>query len=309
MQRRRLPPLSSLRAFEAAARNLSFTRAAEELFVTQAAISHQVKTLEAWLEVPLFRRANRQISLTDAGKAYLPPVRDALDDLHRATDRLAHTNQDHVVTVTTMPSFAVNWMVPRLRQFHDRYPEIDIRIEANEEAIDLTRGDVDLAIRYGNGYWPGLVVIKIFVEDLFPVCSPALLDGPRPLTQPSDLRFHTLLHDDMRVNWQMWLMAAGVDDIDPHRGITFNMSNLVLQAAADGQGVALGRSALVAGDLTSGRLVKPFDVKVPADWAYYLAYAPGALERPSAAAFASWLLENSDPALNDPGVLALQGSD
>jgi LysR family glycine cleavage system transcriptional activator len=291
LQRRRLPPLNALRAFEAAARHLSFTRAADELAVTQAAISHQVKTLEEWLGLKLFQRDNRSIYLTREGLAYLPAVRQALDTLADATRRLMESDAQGPLTVSVLPSFAAKWLLPRLARFRARHPEIDVRISTNDHLIDFARDGVDLAVRMGRGDWPGVTSIKFLEEDLYPVCSPALLQGAHPLQTPADLKFHTLLHDDMRQDWRTWLMAAGVEGIDYRRGPGYTDSSMVIQAAVEGQGVALGRSALAADDLASGRLVKPFEVALPANFAYYVVYPPAAAEQPKVKAFADWLLE------------------
>jgi len=291
--RRRLPPLNALRAFEAAARHLSFTRAADELAVTQAAVSHQVKTLEDWLGLKLFQRENRTIYLTRQGQAYLPAVRQALDTLAEATRRLMEVDALGPLTVSVLPSFAAKWLLPRLRGFRARHPEIDVRISTTDYMADFARDDVDLAVRMGRGEWPGVTAIKFLEEDLFPVCSPALLEGPHPLRRPEDLRYHTLLHDDMRQDWRTWFLAAGVEGVDPTRGPGYSDSSMVIQAAVEGQGVALGRSALAAGDLASGRLVKPFEVALPANFAYYIVYPPAAAEQPKVKAFADWLIETA----------------
>ncbi len=291
--RRRLPPLNALRAFEAAARHLSFTRAADELAVTQAAVSHQVKALEEWLGLKLFDRQNRTIYLTRGGQAYLPAVREALDGLAEATRRLTQQDSRGALTVSAVPSFAAKWLVPHLTDFRRRQPEIDVRISANDRLIDFAREDVDLAIRMGGGDWPGLTAIWFMDEDLFPVCSPALLQGPYPLERPEDLAHQTLLHDDMRQDWTMWLRAAGVEGVDPEPGPGYTDSSMVIQAAVEGQGVALGRSALAAGDLAAGRLVKPFEVRLPASFAYYVVFPPAQAEQPKVKAFTDWLLETA----------------
>ena len=290
MAERRLPPLNALRAFEAAARQLSFTRAGEELHVTQAAISHQVKALEQWLGLALFRRRGRAIVLTENGQTYLAAVREGLDLLADATDRLTQRQDSGILTVSTMASFAAAWLVPRLGRFRALHSDIDVRLSASDEIVEFARDDVDLAIRYGDGHWPGVEVVPLMTEDLFPVCSPALLMGPHPLRQPEDLRHHTLLHDDMRETWRLWLLAAGVDGVDPDRGPGYNLSTLVIDAAVDAQGVALARSALIGDHLASGRLVKPFDIQLPAEFAYYLVHPARALDHPKVRAFRDWVM-------------------
>ncbi len=290
MADRKLPPLNALRAFEAAARQLSFTRAGQELHVTQAAISHQVKALEEWLGLALFRRRGRAIVLTENGQSYLAAVREGLDLLAAATDRLTKRQDSGILTVATLASFAAAWLVPRLGRFRALHADIDVRVAASDEMVDFGRDDVDLAIRYGGGLWPGLEVMPLMTEDLFPVCSPALLQGPHPLRQPDDLRFHTLLHDDMRETWRIWLLAAGVEGVDPDRGPGFNLSALVVNAAVDGQGVALARSALIGDHLSTGRLVQPFELELPAEYSYYLVCPARALEHPKVRAFRDWVL-------------------
>ena len=290
---RRLPPLNAIRAFEAAGRHLSFTRAAGELHVTQAAISHQVRALEEWGGVPLFDRGGRGaggLGLTPAGRALLPPAGEALDILDHAARVLTGGDQGRTLNVTTMGSFAAAWLVPRMRDFRERNPGITLRIETNDEVADFVRDDIDVGIRYGRGNWPGLHAERLFEEDIFPVCSPALLEGADPLRRPEDLARHTLLHDDMSVNWEAWLRAAGIEGVDASAGPWFRQSHLVSQAAIAGDGVALGRSAIVADALADGRLVRPFRLRLPAEYAYYFICLPGALERPAVRAFRDWLV-------------------
>ncbi len=288
---RRLPPLNALRAFEAAARHLSFTRAAGELNVTQAAVSHQIKGLEERLGVLLFRRLNRTLRLTDEGQVLLPAVGEALDLIAEAVERLEDRESAGVLTVSTLDSFAATWLVPRLGRFRTRHPEIDVRITTADHPVDFAREDIHMAIRYGRGEWAGLDIVRLMNEELFPVCSPSLLGEGTPLRRPSDLCHFTLLHDDLRVTWRMWLMAAGADQVDPDRGPTFNHSHLVMQAAIAGAGVALGRSVLVADELASGRLVKPFEFSLPAEYAYYVVCPEATAGRPKIQAFREWLLE------------------
>jgi LysR family glycine cleavage system transcriptional activator len=296
-----LPPLNALRAFEAAGRHLSFTRAAAELNVTQAAVSHQIKALEERLGISLFRRLNRALLLTDAGQAYLPAVRDTFDALARATERLMARDRVGALTASVLPSFAAKWLVPRLGRFREQHPGIDVRLSADHQMTDFARENVDCAIRYGQGDYPGLESTRLMTEDVFPVCSPLLLKGDNALRTPDDLRHHTLLHDDFRVDWRLWLLAAGVEDIDPTRGPTFTDSSMVIQAAVEGQGVALARSVLAASDLAAGRLVKPFDVSLPARWAYYLVCPRAMRDNPKIIAFRDWLLAE---ARATPGAIA-----
>lgn len=287
----RLPPMSTLRAFEAAARHLSFTKAAEEIFVTQAAVSHQIKTLEEAVGVKLFLRFNRALQLTPEGQRFLLAVRDALAVLSKAVDALQVAEATGRFTVSVLPSFAGGWLMPRLTRFRTLHPEIDIRLDATERLVDFAREDVDAGIRYGDGQYAGLTAIHFLTEDYAPVCAPSLLADPeRPLIVPEDLRRHTLLHDDMQPNWAMWLREAGVTGVNPDRGPWFSHSDLAVRAAIDGQGVALGRSVLTADALADGRLVRPFDIALPGEYAYYFVYPVEAAERPKIKAFRDWLL-------------------
>ena len=290
---RRLPPLNAVRAFEAAARHLSFTKAAKELHVTQAAISHQVKALEAYLGLKLFRRLNRALVLTEEGQTYLPPVKRIFDHLYDATRRLTENEARGKLTVSVIPSLAARWLVPRLGRFREAQPDIDVRVAPSGHLVDFAREDVDVGIRYGRGRYPGLRVDRLMTEDILPVCSPALLEGSRPLKRPSDLRHHTLLHDEGHAEWRTWLRAAGVDDVDATRGTVFTDSGMLIQAAAAGQGVALARGALAADDLASGRLVRPFDFNLPAEFAYYIVCPEATADQPKVVAFREWLLQES----------------
>jgi len=289
---RRLPPLNSLRAFESAARLLSFTKAADELAVTQSAVSHQVKALEDWAGVPLFRRDGRQVALTEAAAKFLPAISTALDQVALAGRRLraAEPGQGWL-TLAVMPSFAGKWLVPRLADFRLRQPQIDVWIATFEAQAGALAPDVDLAIRYGKGDWPGLTSIKVLTEELFPVCAPKLGEE---LNRPSDLARMTLLHDEMREDWGMWLALAGVTTVDATRGPGFDDSGLLIQAAIEGLGVALGRSVLVRGDLQAGRLVRPFLPALPAEFAFYLVYRPETANAPKIKAFREWLIATAD---------------
>lgn len=292
--RRQLPSLNGLRAFEAAARHMSFTKAAEELNVTQTAVSHQIKRLEDRLGMQLFVRRNRQLLLTESAQEYLPAVRDAFDRLHAATVHLLRRDEAGALTVSTMISFTSKWLVPRLAAFQARHPEIDLRLSASAALVDFAREDVDCAIRYGHGDWPGLRADYLLSEDIFPVCSPRLMHGPSALRTPADLAHHALLHvTAYRDDWRVWLTAAGIDTavIDPDLGPAFDLSIHALEAAADGQGVAIGRSQLVAADIAAGRLVAPFDLKLPAEAAYYFVAPEYTANQPKIAAFREWLLE------------------
>ncbi|MGI9507492.1 MAG: transcriptional regulator GcvA [Geminicoccaceae bacterium] len=293
----RLPSLNAMRAFEAAARHLSFSRAADELHVTKAAISHQVKALEEELGLPLFRRLNRALMLTDSGQTLYPAVSEALGLMGAAVARLKKQDEAGVLTVTTLDSVAAVWLVPRLGRFRKDHADIDVRIATSDDSIDFARVNVDLAIRYGAGHWPDLHVERLMTEELFPVCAPLLLETGPPLRKPSDLLHHTLIHDHPRDGWRMWLLAAGVTEIDPDRGPGYYHSNLVLQAVEQGDGVAIARSVLAADALAAGRLVKPFDMSLPSDYAYYLVCPPDHLKRPKVKAFRDWLFAEASDSL------------
>jgi LysR family transcriptional regulator, glycine cleavage system transcriptional activator len=288
----RLPSLNGLRAFEAAARHLSFTVAASELNVTQTAVSHQIRRLEEELGVRLFVRRNRALALTPEAKDYLPGVRAAFNDLRLATDRLLRRDDDHVLTVSTLASLAAKWLLPRLATFQESHPGIDVRITTLPGLVDFRNGDVDAAIRYGRGHWPGTRADWLTADELFPVCSPALLEGDKPLRCPEDLAHYTLLHssggyDD---DWRLWLTAAGLpSNISKQPGLTFDLIFLTLQAAIDGSGVAMGRTSYVEADIAKGRLVVPFKVTLPADAGFYLVTPEAKADPPKLGAFRQWL--------------------
>lgn len=290
---RRMPPLNALRAFEAAGRHLSFTKAAAELHVTHAAISHQVRALEQHLGQPLFRRLTRAVKLTEAGRMLLPVLTESLDAMAAAVRRLGADDEAGALTVSMTPSFAARWLVPRLGNFQERHPDIDVRLAPSIQLIDFARDDVDLAIRYGRGAWPGVKSELLVTLDTFPVCSPTLCQGNRPLREPADLRHHVLLHDDLGENWRRWLVAVGVEGVDPARGPKFGDENLMLQAAIQGQGVAVAESALVSVDLAAGRLCKPFDISLPSGAGYYVVYPAAAVNRRTVKAFRAWILEEA----------------
>jgi LysR family glycine cleavage system transcriptional activator len=282
-----------LRAFEAAARHLSFTLAAAELNVTQTAISHQIRRLEEELGLRLFIRKNRALALTPQAKDYLPGVRAAFNDLRFATDRLLRKTDDSVLTISTLASLAAKWLLPRLSNFQEAHPGIDVRITTSASLVDFRSGDVDAAIRYGRGHWPGVRAQWLMADELFPVCSPALLTGAKPLRCPEDLARYTLLHssggyDD---DWRLWLTAAGLPaNISKQPGLTFDLTFMTVQAAIDGIGVAMGRTSFVQDDIAKGRLVVPFKIALPADAGYYLVSPEGAADPPKLRLFREWLL-------------------
>ncbi len=297
---RRLPPLNALRAFEAAARHLSFAKAAAELHVTPAAVSHQIKGLEDFLGVPLFHRAQRTISLTEAGEAALPDLRTGFDYLAAGVGRIHDLETGGTITVSAAPSFAAKWLIPRIERFRLAQPEIEARIDATVELSDFERGQVDVGIRYGSGRYPGLRIDLLLNEEVVPVCHPGLLDKGQALEQPEDLRHFTLIHDDTPVpgqplpDWRMWLLAAGVRGVDWTRGPRFSPSSMAIQAALDGQGVALVGRVLAESDLSAGRLVRPLAFAVPSDIAYYIVSPQATAERPKVKAFRDWVLEEAE---------------
>lgn len=268
----RLPSLNGLRAFEAAARHLSFTHAAQELNVTQTAISHQIRRLEEELGIRLFIRQSRSLALTPQAAEYLPGIRAAFQDLRTATDRLLRKGDDRVLTISTLTSLAVKWLLPRLSTFQEKHPEIDVRITTSTELVDFRTSNVDAAIRYGQGRWPGLDAEWLMAEHLFPVCSPKLLTGERALRRPEDLEHATLLHTSSTIDdWRLWFTAAGLPaHLSQKRGLTFDLAFMTVQAAIDGLGVAMGHTAYVADDVANGRLVVPFDVSMPSAGYYFV---------------------------------------
>jgi LysR family glycine cleavage system transcriptional activator len=287
----RLPSLNGLRAFEAAARHLSFTLAAGELNVTQTAISHQIRRLEEELGIALFIRQNRALALTPEARDYLPGVRAAFNDLRLATDRLLRKDDDKVLTVSTIASLAAKWLLPRLADFQEAHPGIDVRITTSTSLVDFQRDNVDAAIRYGRGQWPGVRADWLMADELFPVCSPSLLRGDKPLRRPEDLKDHTLLHTNNGDDWRLWLTAAGLaTGLSRQPGITFDMTLMTVQAAIDGMGVAMGRTSYVQDDIAKGRLVVPFKIALPSNAGFYLVSPDGRREAPKLAAFRQWMI-------------------
>lgn len=289
--RNQLPPLHEIRAFEAVARHGSFHRAAGELHVTPSAVSHQVRSLEQFLGVSLFKRLNRQIVLTKEGTAYLPPIRLAIAQIRSATKQVV-TNVDHgPIVMCVEPMFAQNWLIQRLVRFHNRYPEVELHVMSSGAISDLFHSDIDLAIAYGPGCWPGLQVHKLMHETLVLACSPAFLDGPGGLKHPQDLHHVTLLHVVSQTDqWQLWLRAAGVEGIDVERGPKFHDILFVVEAAIAGLGVAVVDRHLITKALARGHLVTPFEVAVSSGGGHYLLYPEDYADRANITAFRDWLL-------------------
>lgn len=288
---RRLPPLNALKAFEAAARNLSFTKAADELFVTQAAVSHQIKTLEEHLGLKLFLRKNRSLLLTEEGQGYFLDIRDIFTQLIDATEKLLARGAKGSLTVSLTPSFAIQWLVPRLNLFNEAHPDIDVRIKAQDQDENSLTDDVDVAIYYGRGNWSGIETHKLHTEYMVPLCSPMLLNNSIPMNTPADLQKHVLLHDMTRRNWKTWMKTAGVRDIKVNQGPIFSHSSMVLQAAVHGQGVALGNSVLAKPDIDAGRLVIPFSHYLESKNAFYLVFRESQSELGKIVSFKDWMLD------------------
>jgi LysR family glycine cleavage system transcriptional activator len=298
---RRFPGLGPLRTFEAVARHLSFTKAADELGVTPGAVSVQVRAIEDQLQARLFRRTSRSVQLTGAGETMLRAAREALAIISDAVERIGPAAGRRTLTISVGMSFAAKWLVPHLDRFRSQYPDVDVRLDVTERVADFAREEVDVAIRFGSGNYPGLRTDPLLAEEVFPVCSPRLLEGRYPLRQPADLQRHVLIHEDWRAegdgwagwpDWPMWLLAAGVEGVEPTKGIRFKQTALVIQAAVEGQGVALGTTSLVADDLAARRLVRPFDLSLKASprFAYYLVSPRATSERPLTMAFREWVL-------------------
>ncbi|MEM1397526.1 MAG: transcriptional regulator GcvA [Pseudomonadota bacterium] len=296
---RDLPPLNALRAFEASARHLSFTKAAEELHVTPGAISQQIKVLEQFIGSKLFRRQKKALFLTDNSQAALPLLREAFEKLEEAAKLMAAPGDAKRLNVSVAPSIAAKWLVPRLEGFHDCHPDLEVWVSADMDLVDFAVDDVDLAIRYGPGNYTGMVCERLMQETIIPVCSPDLLRTGQKLERPEHLAAFTLLHDgspdkdDSAPTWPMWLKAAGVEGINAGKGPKFNQSSLVIEAAVAGRGVALAKAAIAWDDLEAGRLISPFDRKTPSHFAYYVVHPASKSKVPSVISFKKWLSEEA----------------
>ena len=287
----RLPPLNALRAFEASARQLSFTKAAEELLVTQAAISHQIKSLEEFLGIKLFMRKNRSLLLSEEGQSYYLDIKDVFNLLHDATEKLLARGAKGAITVSLQPSFAIQWLVPRLNAFNLLHPDIDVRIKAVDQPDNSLTEDVDVAIYYGRGRWPNLQADRLQQGYLVPVCSPLLLAGNKKLEKLSDLTNHTLLHDTSRRDWKRWFKEIGVKGTNVNHGPIFSHSSMVVQAAVHGQGIALAHNVLAKPDIDSGRLIKPFEEVLRSKNSYYVVCREHQADIGKISAFRDWVLD------------------
>jgi LysR family glycine cleavage system transcriptional activator len=306
----RLPPLNSLRVFEVAARLLSFKQAADELAVTPTAVSHQIRLLEEYLDLPLFRRMTRALELTPAGAAMLPLVREGFASLMAAVATVRRDAGGSIVNVCAPPSFATRWLVPRLGHFSRVHPDVELRLSSSLLAVDSREVDpggrdrlgtgsnttYDFVIRFGRGHYPGWQVERLFSPAYVPVCSPTLLTGEHPLRVPADLRRHVLIHDatvpdfDDRPGWAQWLELAGVGEYkEMSQGPRFADAVLAVEAAIAGHGVALAARPLVSADLVAGRLTMPFAQVIPSRYAYYATMPASAPSRPAVAALHAWL--------------------
>ncbi|RON64970.1 transcriptional regulator [Pseudomonas fluorescens] len=294
----RLPSLNGLRAFECAARYMSFTKAAAELHVTQTAISHQIRRLEDELGVTLFLRLKEGLALTEEGQAYLPGIRAAFHELRQATQALLASRQNTVLTINTLVSVASKWLLPRLPSFQQANPDIDVRISASTDLVDFRQGGIDAAIRYGRGDWKGLRADFLMSDEIFPVCSPALLSTSKGLNTPADLLDHTLLQVSGMTagDWNRWLSAAGESaTLAEGPRLTFDLAMMAVQAAVDGQGVCIGRSTYVADDLRAGRLVAPFALRLKDELGFYLVTPHETADSKKIVALRAWLMAQQYP--------------
>ena len=287
----KLPPLNALRAFEATARHLSVKNAAAELCVTPGAVSQLLKTLEQRLGVALFKRVNRGVTLTEAGQSYLPSVHNAFRQIADATIRIAAANDTGMLMVSATPFFAAAWLVPRLNDFQDAHPDIDLQIVTGNALVDFSRDGVDIAIRHGLGRYPGLHSERLLTVEIVPVAAPALIDQRGMPKSAADLVRWPHVHDAERKGWHRWFQSQRVDDIGAPRGAGFDDSGLLLKAVLAGQGVGLLPAALVASDIAEGRLIKLADAAWIEDFAYYLVYPQASHSRRKIAAFRSWIMD------------------
>ncbi|MFC3052463.1 transcriptional regulator GcvA [Kordiimonas pumila] len=299
--KRSLLPLNALRAFDAAARHMSFKMAADDLAVTPAAISQQIRSLEDFLGVELFRRTNRSLILTEAAQLSLAPLKDAFEHMEAAVDILTDSKKSNVLKVSVSPSFASKWLVPKLASFYEMRPDAIVKIDATMHLTDFKASDTDIAIRYGQGKYPGLFVEEILKETIFPVCSPDLLKDCSIGTTACSVLRHTLIHDDSSIedasapNWAMWLKAAGVEAPDGMPALHFNSNALAIEAAVAGRGIALARSAIAEEDMKAGRLIKPFGEAVPVDFAHYIVCPEDKLKNERVIEFIEWMRRETAP--------------
>ena len=291
---RNLPPPIALRAFEVSARLLSFTRAANELNVTQAAVSHQIKILEEYLNVPLFVRMTRKLMLTDEGQSLYSVVSQSFTEIETIAETLRAGKGDEVLSVSLTPYFSSKWLTVRLTRFWARHPNIDLRLHHTAQPGNLRQDRTDLSITWGLNDVHNLDFKPLITANVVPVCSPSIISEDKPISTVDDLYRHTLLHEEDYSLWKMWLEKAGAGEVNLRRGTTMDDSNVVIQAAIDGQGVALGSDVLCADEIEAGRLVMPFDIRLAMPYSYYIVFKPGALQRPKIKAFYEWIVEEAE---------------
>ncbi|MBI1778392.1 MAG: transcriptional regulator GcvA [Proteobacteria bacterium] len=290
----RLPPLNALRAFEAAARHVSFKAAADELFVTQGAISRHILKLEEALGVKLFLRLHRQVELTREGARYLREVRDAFLQISRATANLSSAPDERMLRIKLPPTCAIRWLVPRLGRFHALHPDIAVQVTTSHDPVVFERDEVDVAVAYGEGIDRKLAGDRLFGEVLIPVCSRKLLGRGRRLRQPRDVSRYVLLHSIRRpTDWSQWFAAAGIADLTAQKELTFENSAMTYQGAVDGLGIALAQAAFISDELSSGRLVNPIDIKVQNRVAYFLVFPRERQTHAKIRAFHAWIAEEA----------------
>lgn len=299
--------LNALRAFEASARHQSFSAAAEELNVTPAAVGQLVRTLEQWLGTPLFHRGTSgkaRLVATESAERALPDIQAGFERLTLGIERMRESSPNGVLTVTVSPAFAAKWLLPRIERFHAAWPDTDVRLDTQLKAVDFLAHRIDIGVRYGAGQWPGLIAEKLMDEDIFPVCSPQLKTTPDCLNTLAELANETLIHDLSMdgsaefTTWDTWLSMAAMKDVSTRRGMKINNSAAVLQAAIDGQGIALARSVMARDDLAAGRLIRLFPgIQFVSPLAYYVVYRPECASLPRLKAFRDWLFEEADSSL------------
>lgn len=308
-----LPPLNALKAFAAAGKHLNLKAAAKELFVTPSALSHQIRGLEYLLAIKLFTRTRHGLELTEAGRLIMPGINDAFDQLSKTMMLLKSGKDSQTLTISMLSTFAMRWFIPRLSRFQQQHTNINVRISTSVELVDFNRDDVSCAIRFGAGHWPGLIAIRLFAEQLTPVCSPHLISAEKPLSDPRNLKSFTLLHARLRPDdWRIWLNAVGVNDFKAQYEQVYETRNFAIQAAVDGLGVAIVDPSLAAGEIESGRLIQPFTQTLTGENAYYLVYPQSRVTEPPIIALQSWLeRELTEPLAfdaDDAILAALNGS-
>ena len=289
---RRLPPLNALRVFEAAARNDSFVDAADELSVTASAVSHQIKTLEQFLGVVLFKRNKRKVQLTPLGEQYLVSIKYALDEIAVATQRLLANTETDIVTISVAPNFLTRWLMPRMQRFQEKFPDVELQISASTGLIDFNKSNTDMAIYFGSGEWHDIDMHFLRDVLLVPVCSPALVSGSKSLVHPEDLRKHTLIHVSKRLNeWPEWLQLVGVEYVGFSRGLQLSSSQLATAAAQEGLGVTLADSTFASREIIEGKLIMPFDIMLDTHQSFYLVHQKNRLLTYAMRVFKEWVIE------------------